>query len=253
MTWNPAQYNLFEKERSKPFFDLLSLVQPQPTMQVIDLGCGTGQLTRALHETLKAKQTLGIDSSESMLRESKKFPSPDLSFQNKNIIDLDPNNSYDLIFSNAALQWLPNHQELIPNLISLLTPKGQIAVQVPANFDFPTHTIAKRLSQKYMNYLQNAHLPGVLTLEEYSDLFFKNGIKDQIVRAQIYPLDLNSSKDLIEWVKGSLLTFFEKNLPKETFQEFMQEYTHEIEKFFGVDKPVFVPFKRFLMWGHLQT
>lgn len=247
--WNPVQYNKFERERSQPFYDLLALIRPEPDMHVIDLGCGTGQLTKVLHEKLQAKHTLGIDTSPAMLQEAKKLSSNGLTFIQKDILEIDPTQHYDLIFSNAALQWLPDHHKLFPFLIKQLRNDGQLAIQVPANFDFPTHTIAKELSGKYKAYLQEAQMPSALTIEEYSSLLFQNGLKNQIVKAQIYPLALPSSKELIEWLKGSLLTFFEKYLPPDAFQEFMHEYTIEIEKTFGKNKSIFVPFKRILMWA----
>ena len=70
-TWNPSQYQRFRDERSSPFFDLVAMVQPKPGMRVLDLGCGSGQLTRRMHEILKAATTLGIDSSANMLAEAK--------------------------------------------------------------------------------------------------------------------------------------------------------------------------------------
>ena len=75
--WNPEQYKKYQRERSQPFFDLMALVQPQPEMSVVDVGCGTGELTQILHQTLKAKTTLGFDSSSAMLQESERYISLD--------------------------------------------------------------------------------------------------------------------------------------------------------------------------------
>src|SRR5688500_9945976 len=98
-TWDPAQYERFRAERQQPFFDLLGLVRAKSDMRVVDLGCGTGELTRDMHRQLNAKSTLGIDSSAAMLA---KAPSePGLMFEQKRIEEIE--GKFDLVFSNAAL------------------------------------------------------------------------------------------------------------------------------------------------------
>ena len=119
--WNPEQYEQFKQERSQPFFDLMALVQPRPAMHVVDLGCGTGELTRLLHERLDAQETLGIDSSEAMLGKSSAFAGSGLSFEKRDLRDLPPAKRYDLIFSNAALHWVPDHEQTLAMLARQLT------------------------------------------------------------------------------------------------------------------------------------
>ena len=111
--WDPAQYEKFLHERSLPFFDLLALVRRDPEMRVADLGCGTGELTSRLHEGLKARETLAIDSSASMLDKSKPFEKNGLHFERMNIEEWVPDGEFDLIFSNAALHFVSGHDELI--------------------------------------------------------------------------------------------------------------------------------------------
>jgi SAM-dependent methyltransferase len=111
--WNPAQYERFRAERSQPFYDLLALVRPEPAMAVIDLGCGTGELTRVLHERLRAASTVGLDSSETMLAKSAAFAGDGLRFERGDIAAFAAEGRYDLIFSNAALQWVPEHVPLL--------------------------------------------------------------------------------------------------------------------------------------------
>src|SRR5262245_3543449 len=138
-TWKPEQYTRFQNERSQPFFDLMALVEPKPSMRVIDLGCGTGELTRLLHDRLQASSTLGIDSSGAMLAKSGAFADNGLRFEQGDIGDFTADHAFDLIFSNAALHWLPKHESLLQQLTAALAPGGQLAVQVPANDDHPTH------------------------------------------------------------------------------------------------------------------
>ena len=97
--WNPAQYERFRDERSQPFFDVLSFVRPRPGMRVVDLGCGTGELTRALHRRLEARETLGIDSSESMLARSRAHAGEGLRFERRDILAFidDPRGQHEVI------------------------------------------------------------------------------------------------------------------------------------------------------------
>ena len=142
MSWNPSQYERFKAERKQPFLDLLSLVEHRPRMRVVDLGCGTGELTRELHETLGAEETVGIDNSETMLLKSGGFGGETLHFERGDIEAFVTDRPYDLIFSNAALHWVEDHESLFARLTSFLAPHGQLAVQMPANETHASHQTA---------------------------------------------------------------------------------------------------------------
>ena len=145
-TWDPAQYERFERERAAPFFDLLDLVEPCPGGRVVDLGCGTGALTRALQERTGAGSTVGLDSSAAMLERSREHAGGGLSFELGDIAQWAPGRPVDLIFSNAALHWIDDHDALFARLTRALSPDGQLAVQVPANHDHPSHLVAERVA-----------------------------------------------------------------------------------------------------------
>jgi len=143
-TWNPTQYNKFERERAQPFFDLLALVRPEPAMRIPDLGCGTGRLTRVLHERLDARETIGIDRSVKMLQQQEDEPGlPGLRFELGTIEEFPGGRgAFNLIFSNAAFHWVSEHEQLLGRLASSLNRGGQLAFQVPASHDEPSHLIA---------------------------------------------------------------------------------------------------------------
>src|SRR5205085_3012814 len=112
-SWNPQQYEKFRSERTQPFHDLLALVHPREEMRVVDLGCGTGELTVQLHKKLNARETIGIDSSANMLERSRGFQFADLHFKQSAIETFASDEPFDLIFSNAAIQWVDDHPRVL--------------------------------------------------------------------------------------------------------------------------------------------
>lgn len=251
-TWNPDQYARFRDERAKPFFDLLTLVQPRPDMRVVDLGCGTGELTRALHQHVQAHDTLGLDSSDTMLAKSSAFSGDGLHFVQGDISAFSPQAEYDLIFSNAVFQWLPNHEQLLAHLTRGLRPGGQLAFQVPANDDFPSHTVAADIAQEapfaaamtgYARRWPN------LSPEGYAMLLDRLGYRAQHVRLQVYGHHLPSRDDVVEWVKGSLLTDYEKRLTPALYAQFLVRYRERLLPRLESQQPFFYPFKRILVWA----
>ncbi len=254
-TWNPGQYVKFSQERDQPFYDLMHLVKPKPDMHVVDLGCGTGVLTKVLHQTLKAKETLGIDASAAMLQGGQGLVVPGLAFEQITIETYTPKRPLDLIFSNAALQWLPGHRDLIAKLATYLAPHGQLAIQMPANFDAPTHVIARELAleEPYRAYLGEGLTRHVLSAEEYAQLLYDLGFKQQHVRLQVYPPVMESSEAIVEWVKGSLLTYYQRYLPSDLFATFLSTYSERLHHHYGDQRPLFFPFKRLLLWAGIAV
>ena len=153
MSWQPAQYERFKEERAQPFRDLVALIRPEPGLRVLDLGCGTGALTRELHESLGARETLGIDSSAEMLEGSKALETPTLHFQRSDIETFGADQPFDLVFSNAALHWLPDHPDLFLRLRTLLAPGGQLAVQMPSNETHLSHGTAVEVAASCLRKL----------------------------------------------------------------------------------------------------
>lgn len=250
--WNPGQYEKFRGERSQPFYDLLSLVRPIPGGRAIDLGCGTGQLTSALHETTKAKETLGIDSADTMLAQSAEFAGAGLEFQRLEIEDLPVGATYDLVFSNAAIQWIDDHETLLTRLAGNVADGGQLAIQMPANDDHPSHQTAFELAGEEP---WATHLAGyrriwpVLPPEQYASLLHRLGFDEQHVRLQVYPHSLESSAAVVEWVRGTLLTDYQKRMSSEAFEGFLQAYRARLLPQLEDQSPFFYAFKRVLLWG----
>jgi trans-aconitate 2-methyltransferase len=243
LSWDVDQYERFKTERAQPFRDLAALIEPRPNMRIIDLGCGTGELTRELHEQLSASETLGIDTSESMLQ--KASPSSTLHFELGDISFFTTANPFDLVFSNAALHWIPDHERLFTRLMPLLAPNGQLAVQMPANHDHPSHRIAAEVATSFGIEPRTVN---ILAPESYATLLHRLGFARQHVRIQVYGHVLPSTSDVVEWTKGSTLTPYREALPSDRYAEFLTEYTNRLVTTLGDLRPYFYTFKRIHMW-----
>jgi trans-aconitate 2-methyltransferase len=251
-TWDPDQYNRFRGERQQPFYDLLALVRPRPAMRVVDLGCGTGELTRIVHETLAASDTLGLDSSETMLAQSAALALAGLRFARADIGAFAATVEYDLIFSNAALHWLPDHPALFARLTDALAPEGQLAVQMPFNFDHPSHTVAASVAREepFCAALGGYAIEQpVFAPERYAALLHGLGYRAQHVRLQVYAHVLPARDDVIEWVKGTLLTAYQERLPEALWPRFLDRYRERLLPELDTSRPYFYPFKRILLWA----
>jgi trans-aconitate 2-methyltransferase len=268
-TWSPDQYERFRDERSRPFFDLTGLVQKREHMRVVDLGCGTGELTRKLHEGIPGARTLGIDSSEAMLAKCAAHVTEGLSFEAGDIASLaaawseagglgvslkGPGPSFDLVFSNAAIHWVPDHETLLARLTKALRPGGQLAVQIPANEDHPAHVVARQLAAEdpFAKALGGwTHREPVHAPERYATWLHRLGYVEQSVRLQVYGHVLESREGVLEWVKGTLLTDYERRLGPALYPTFLARYRVRLGEALEDRRPYFYPFKRILFWGRL--
>jgi len=256
-SWDPRQYDKFEREREQPFYDLLSLVRRVPAMRVVDLGCGTGRLTRVLHNRLEARETIGIDRSDQMLAATGTAPETSgLRFAVGTIeafaAGTGNHAGYDLIFSNAALHWVDDHRVLLHALAELLTPAGQLAFQVPAQHDHLSHTIAEEVaaSEPFRSALGGWRRSSpVLPPEDYARLLYQCGFREPKVQLIVYPHVLAGRDQVIEWVKGTLLTEYARHLPADFFEPFVDQYRRQLVARLDPAQPFFYPFKRILCWG----
>jgi len=252
--WSPAQYGKFEREREQPFYDLLAMVQPRPGMRIVDLGCGTGKQTRELHARLRAHETTGVDRSARMLETASKIePAPGLQFRRGDIESFpDGAANYDVIFSNAALHWVEDHETLFERLASALAPHGQLAAQMPAMHDETAHLLAAELItiEPYRSASGGYRKPQpVLAPDAYARLMFRLGFDVPAVRVIVYPHVLPGPEDVVEWVKGTLLAEYSRHLPPDMFERFLDDYRRRLLERIGSERPFLFAFKRILLWG----
>ncbi|MBV8529085.1 MAG: methyltransferase domain-containing protein [Candidatus Dormibacteraeota bacterium] len=248
--WSPAQYERFRAEREQPFWDLLRLLDVAPNGRVVDLGCGTGMLTRELHRAVRARETVGVDSSDSMLARAAEIDEDGLQFVKGDIGRWSPDGACDVVFSNAALQWLDDHPRLFKRLRGFLAPNGVLAVQVPSNYDHESHTVAAEvaLEEPFASatggYTREST---VLQPEAYAELLYALGLRDLHVRLQVYCHELSSTPDVVEWVRGTLLTDYQPRMPEAMFDEYVTRYRQRLLDTLGDQRPYLFAFKRILM------
>ncbi|MFI0424190.1 trans-aconitate 2-methyltransferase [Spongiactinospora sp. 9N601] len=143
--WDPAVYHRFAGERARPFFELLARVRADDPQYVVDAGCGPGELTAELARRWPDAEVHGFDSSPAMIGKARSHAHDRLAFEVADLREWRPRRPVDVLVSNAVLQWLPDHRELLPAWVAALAPGGWLAFQVPGNFDEPSHTTVRAL------------------------------------------------------------------------------------------------------------
>lgn len=252
MPWNPEIYNQFKNIRYQPFFDLMEFISPENLKTAIDIGCGTGEQTHILSQKFEDAHFLGIDSSPEMLAKSKEFEKDNLEFKLASVEEfINSNQKFDLIFSNAALQWSDNHDELFPKLISHLNENGQFAVQMPMQADNILNKILIELVQEkpFSDFLSGwKREPTMLTIDEYAQIMFHGGLKDIQVIQKVYPIIADDADKLFDFISGSALIPYMERLSEQQQEIFVAEYKSRIEKSFK-KFPAIYAFKRLLLYG----
>lgn len=252
MPWNPEVYNQFRSIRFQPFFDLMELIGHKPKMQAVDLGCGTGEQTAILAERFEDACFLGIDSSEAMLSAKPEVKTDRLAFKHGSTEAwLQEPGSWDLVFSNAALQWSDDHEKLFPQLISKIKPGGQLAVQMPYQPGNILNQLLAELAEEapYRSQLKNWNRPSsVLTLDAYAALLFENGMKDIQLFQKVYPIIAEDSETLFRFISGSALIPYLERLDTDQGELFRSAFKEKIARAFP-KFPAIYAFKRLLIYG----
>ncbi|MGA2969363.1 MAG: methyltransferase domain-containing protein [Acidimicrobiales bacterium] len=248
--WDPNQYNRFAQQREQPFWDLAHLIHEVPGPRVADLGCGDGRLTALLGAQLRASFVTGLDSSPAMIRAAAAHVNSSTQFALADIGTWQEPDAYDVVFANASLQWVPDHPSVLARWADSLRDGGQLAVQVPANADHPSHVIAATVAAEMLSDpAPDAVAENVLTPERYATVLDELGFVDQHVRLQVYAHRLASTSDVVEWVKGTTLTRFKQALGDEGFEQFVKQYRARLLDEVGDQAPYLYLFKRILMWA----
>lgn len=250
--WDPAQYGRFAAERRQPFDDLLRLLEPVPGGRVVDLGCGSGELTVEVHRHTGAAHTVGVDSSPSMLTGAPEVDG--VTFTVDDLRTWSSDGPLDVVFANASLQWCGDHERLLARLLGQLGPGGQLAVQVPCNHDHPSHTASAAVAAELLaDPPADPVAVNVLAPARYAELLHELGAEQQHVRMQVYGHVLDSTSAVVEWTKGTSLTRFRDVLDDDAFDELVTRYRERLVAELGDRRPYFYAFKRILFWAKMPA
>lgn len=203
MQWDPTQYARYEAERGRPFFELVQQIGADAPATVVDLGCGTGELTATLAERWPNARVIGIDSSPAMIDRAE--PASHLEFRLADAAGFSAA-GVDVLVSNALLQWVPGHAELLRRWAAELNPGGWLAFQVPANFTAPSHVLMRELAEspewsaKLTGVLR--HADAVLDVQDYLLLLCAAGLRASAWQTSYLHL-LRGDDPVLEWVRGT--------------------------------------------------
>jgi trans-aconitate 2-methyltransferase len=247
--WDPDLYLKFNKERVQPSIDLISRIQYSDPKCIIDIGCGPGNSTQILTQRWPDSTIVGIDNSASMIEKANK-DFPDLKWM---LIDAGKDEipgRYDIVFSNATIQWIPNHSQLFSKFKALLNDKGLIAVQIPLFFEMKIGQSIQMISNESKWSRYTATVSDLFTMHssiEYYDMLSK--IFDSIEFWQTdYIHIMNSHRSILEMIKSTgLKPYLERIRNDSDKEEFELEVLDSISQDYPVraDGKVLFPFKRF--------
>ena len=247
MPWDPGQYDKFQEERFAPFEELFALIKVREAMSVVDLGSGTGELTRRLVERLPGSRVLGLENSTQMLERAEEHRIPGLTFALGEIAEL--NGQWDLVFSHAAIHWLDNHPLLIPRLMSHLCDDGQLVVQLPSNHRHPSHTLIIETAgeEPFRTALDGwVRYSTVLEIDRYAELLHEAGGQEITVFEKVFTHLLSDADTLAEWTSGTTLIPYFERLPHELNARFLDRYREKLRTLWP-QGPVFYTFRRIFL------
>lgn len=245
--WNPEQYLKFAAPRFRPAQDLLMRVAIDAPRTVYDLGCGAGNVTRMLAQRWPGAQVVGVDDSEAMLAQAER-EATDIIWKLQGLAEWAPEEPADVIYSNAALHWLPDHRSLFPRLMAMLAPGGVLAVQMPRNFNEPSHTLIWETLRAgpWRSRLEHLVRPSpVDTADFYYGLVAPLAADVDIWEMQY--LQVLQGKDPVkEWTKGTWLKQFLDALDEADRPAFEEDYAKRLREAYPVraDGKTLFPFRR---------
>lgn len=233
-SWDPAQYLKFADHRLRPALDLLARVPEIGPRTIYDLGCGPGNITRLLAERWPAARVTGVDSSPDMLRKAG-AEAPGVELVQADLNRWSPPRPAELVFSNATMQWLGDHQALFPRLMSFVAPGGALAVQMPRNFAAPSHTLLRETVEDApwrdrLAKLQR-HDPHAATLDIWEVEYLQR---------------LVGANPVAEWTRGTALRPFLDALDPAERDSFLADYGRRVAAAYPVeaDGATLFPFRR---------
>ena len=245
--WQARQYTLFEAQRTRPVRDLLNAAQAADARTAVDLGCGPANSTETLLDYAPHARVIGVDNSVDMIEAAKKRL-PDVRFELADISAWQGQGAVDLILANASLQWVPDHETLLPKLLGMLTDGGRLAVQMPDNLDEPAHRLMREVAA---DGPWRDKLKGVAHLERHPADWYYALLKPLCASVDVwrttYHHPLEGGVDaIVEWFKGTGLRPFLAKLDEQEQAAYLDRYRAGLKTEYTVfdDNTALLPFPR---------
>jgi trans-aconitate 2-methyltransferase len=245
-TWDPDTYLAFADDRGRPFVELLARIGATAPAEVVDLGCGPGNMTGLLAERWPGARVLGLDASPEMIERARRLDQP-VTYAVADLRDWRPDHPVDVLVSNATLQWVPGHLELLPALVEAVAPGGWLAFQVPGNLDGPSHTLRVELAaeEPYASYAVDTARPSSHDPVVYYDALAAAGCAVDVWETT-YTHVLSGPDPVFAWVSGTSLRPVLQALPDGLREEFAAELKRRYAAVWPprADGTVLLPFRR---------
>ena len=237
--WNARQYLKFQKERTQPALDLAARLEYDSPAKALDIGCGPGNSTAVVKARFPGARVIGVDSSQNMVETAQK-DHPELEFIQWDITtDLDAlPHDFDVVFSNACLQWVPDHSSLLPRLMSFLKPGGLLAVQIPMNYQEPIHRIIETTVSRspWTEKIPYMRLFYTLTQEEYFDVLSRTA-SDFTLWQTTYLHRMPSHQAIMDWYSSTgLRPYLNAAVDEAAREEFYQEIFRQVQEAYPVQE-----------------
>ena len=263
MAWDPRQYALFASHRGRPFVDLLTRVDASTPNLVVDLGCGDGPLTLSLTDRWPSARVVGVDSSAEMLATAREHDhTARVEWVQAGAEDWDPRSlggPIDVLVTNAALQWVPGHLDLIPRWAEALAPAGWFAMQVPNNYDAPSHVLMREVAGRQPRAAELSprldRAAGVAETHTYLRVITKSGLTPDVWETTYHHILDPAGEQrspVLEWVRGTgLRPVLEVLTGEEERRAFLEEYTTALDEAYPREPyGVVLGFTRIFAVGH---
>ena len=253
-TWDPDRYLTYADERGRPFVELVGRIGAQDPRTVVDLGCGPGNLTALLAERWPAADVRGVDSSPEMVAAARRDV-PGIAFEVADLRDWRPVRPVDVLVSNATLQWVPDHLELLPLLVDRVTPGGWLAFQVPGNFDEPSHTIRGELAAEEP---YAAHTVGVAVPASHDPAVYLEALTALGCTVDAWETTylhvLTGEDPVFTWVSGTGARPTLQALPDGLREQFEEEFKRRLRAAYPPgEQGVVLPFRRIFVVARVSA
>jgi len=251
-TWSAVQYLKFGDERTQPSRDLAGRIEVAQPLRVLDLGCGPGNSTAILGERWPEAEITGLDNSSKMIEAARAaYPQYYWLLSDIGSVGLEAwQQDFDVIFSNAALQWVPDHASLLPRLMQSLIPRGALAFQMPA-YDSPAHRILRDLAA--------ARSLTVSTWHSHEPTFYYDVLSPCAARVDIWSTEylhvLDNQESIVDWYRGTGMRPYLDALPAESDRErFTTEFLERLRPVYPPrsDGRILFPFRRIFAIAYRQ-